>query len=42
MILLTKASPVPQQQEKALCAHESLGELRDGSRHYGEHRGALP
>lgn len=37
VILLTKASPVPQQQEKALCAHESLRELQDGSRHYGEH-----
>lgn len=37
MILLTKASPVPQQQEKALCAHESLRESQDGSRHYGKH-----
>lgn len=38
VILLTKASPMPQQQEKALCACESLRELQDGFKHYGEHQ----
>lgn len=38
MILLTKASPMPQQQEKALWACESLRELQEGSKHCREHR----